>query len=507
MVPAEALAGLAGVALLGAPGAGLTELLPALRGLPLGARTAHAYLLGVAWTAGWLYALSHGLAVPLRSPAIFAVTGLPLLAGATAWWHRRSRRHHGPPVRHPRRPPRRAARLALLAGGAVTVALFCDALTEPLGDYDGRITWSAHARDLREEGTVDASALTERAWWTEHRRYPLLLPVAQVAVLEATHADLDHHAFRTLYAAFFPVWLLLIHRGARLLAGRQAASWTTLAASLLSFPAFAGAGGAASAYSDLPLACFLGGALLLLLVGRPRRSAAIAAGVLLAAAALAKVEGAALAVATLPIAAVALLWPAPPGRRQRRWRRVGRLALAALPLALALWLLHAWRAGIPPQDEKFEQLASWALLWPGALLRPPELVRRVGTEMLDFSNWGLFWSAAPLVLVAGWQQLRRPSAIALLLAAAAPLTIGWIYATIAVDPGFIVESTWDRFLLQGSVPLLVAVAMAARAMLSPRVATVAALAPSAPPARAHAGNAASAPPVSVAKCRHPTSPA
>src|SRR6476661_2344893 len=59
LVAVEALAGVAGVALFAAPGAGFAELLPAVRTLRPSYRLGLAYLLGVAWTAGVLYALSH----------------------------------------------------------------------------------------------------------------------------------------------------------------------------------------------------------------------------------------------------------------------------------------------------------------------------------------------------------------------------------------------------------------------------------------------------------------
>src|SRR3954470_2694145 len=88
MVPSEALAGLAGVALFAAPGAGLAELLPAVRGLRAGRGLAYAYLLGIAWTAGWLYALSHWLGLPLPPPAILAVAAVPVMAGAISWLRR-----------------------------------------------------------------------------------------------------------------------------------------------------------------------------------------------------------------------------------------------------------------------------------------------------------------------------------------------------------------------------------------------------------------------------------
>jgi hypothetical protein len=464
MVPSEAFAGLAGVALFAAPGVGLAEILPAVRQLPPGRRLAYAYLLGVGWTAGWLYALSNWLGLPLRSPAIVTVAAVPALAGILWWSHRRSR-HSWPAVRS--RGKRVAARIALGAGALVSLALLCDALDNPLTDWDGRMTWSAQARYVRSEGTVHPTVLVQRGWYVSVPWYPLLMPVSQVAVLEMTGAGPDHHAFRPLYAAFFPVWLLLIYSGAEALAGRDAAAWTALCAALLSFPAFAGAGGAASAYSDLPLACFFGGGLRLLLEPRLRPSAGLAAGILLAAAALTKAEGAILTPVALGLAVV---FPWRPGRPALRWRRLWprrrlALALAVLPVAPAVVLLLSWRSGIPESYESFKQITSWSLLWPGIFTRIPRLAWDALSEMLSLLNWGLFWSAAPLVLVAGWRGWRRRPAFPLLLAAAVPLGVGWLYATISVRLDFIVMSTWNRFLLQASVPLLVLFAMSLRELL------------------------------------------
>ena len=56
-------------------------------------------------------------------------------------------------------------------------------------------------------------ALKER-WFVTHPRYPVLLPVAQVAVLETFHAGEDEEPFRPLYAAFFPALLLVLYVGA-----------------------------------------------------------------------------------------------------------------------------------------------------------------------------------------------------------------------------------------------------------------------------------------------------
>ncbi len=456
MVAAEALAGLAGVALFAVPGAGLAEILPAVRALRPGRHLAYAWLLGVAWTAGMLYALSHLLAVPLRPPAILAVAGAPVAAGVVSWLRRRHLRSLAAPVH--------ALRLwewAVVAVCAViSLAVLCEALTQPVLDWDGWMTWAAQARYVRHEGTVDASVLTRKGWYITHPWYPLLLPVAQVAVLETTRADWDDPAFRPLYAAFFPVWLLVVYGGARELAGRAAAGWTTLAAALLPCPAFELSGGAISAYSDLPLACFYGGGLALLLAPRLRPSAGLAAGILLAAAALAKAEGAALAPAAFVFAGLYSF---------SRWRRCRRhwrpLALAALPLVLALVLLFSWRAGIPERFESYEKIVSWSLLWPGLLTRAPRIAARAGVEMKSFTEWGIFWWTVPLVLAAGWRGLRRRATLPLLLAAAAPLGIAWISYTISLTPEFIIRTSWNRFLVQASVPLLLLLSLALASLL------------------------------------------
>ncbi len=451
MVAAEALAGLAGVALFAAPGAGLAELLPAVRAFGTGRRLAYGYLLGAAWMAGLLYALSHFLAVPLRAPAILTVAAVPALAGAIS---RLRRRPSGPPKRQRLRPWDWAV-VAVCA--VISLAVLCEALTNPVLDWDGWMTWGAQARYMRHEGTVDPAVLTQRGWYVSHPWYPLLLPVAQVAILETTHADWDDPAFRPFYAAFFPVWLLVIHGGARALAGRAAAGWTTLAAALLPIPAFEVAGGAVSAYSDLPLACLYGGGLALLLAPRLRPSAALAAGLLLAAAALAKAEGAALALAALAVAGI---------YSSRRWRQSWRpLALAALPVFLAFVLLFSWRAGIPERFESYEKIVSWSLLWPGILTRAPRIAAAVRSQMDSFDGWGLFWWVAPLVPIAGWRGLRRRAALPLLLAAAAPLSVGWISYTISLTPEFIVRTSWNRFLMQASVPGLLLLALALRDVL------------------------------------------
>ena len=437
----EKLTQLAGVALFLLPGLALVALLPALRSLPPGRRLAHAYLLGIAWLAGSLYVLSHELDVPLRRPAILVLAAVPVLA----WLAVRVRRG-AKPSPEPRRRWTGLQIAALVMAALVFSAILAEAITNPVRDWDGRMTWDTQARYLRAEGTVDPRVLRQSGWYITHPWYPVLMPVAQVAILELLRAGDDEHLFRAFYSFFFPVWLLIVYGSARRFTRRSTAALTALAAALLPVPGFYLDGGAPSTYSDLPLACFYGAGFLLLLKARPRLAEGAAAGLLLAAAALTKNEGGALALWAM---AVAFFVPFRPRRLARRWQP---FALAAGILAAALLFLVSWRSGIPDRFQSYERIISWSHFWPWVVQRIPLLLPRIWQELMD---WDLFWSAALLVVLAGWRGLRRRAAPALLLAALAPLGIAWIAYSISLQPVLLVRTSLNRFLLQASVPLLV----------------------------------------------------
>lgn len=456
MAGIEKLVQLAGVALFALPGAALVQLLPALRALPWGQRLAYAYLLGVAFLAGCLYALSHFLAVPLRLPAILTLAALPVGGWlARAAWHLRDQQ-----ADQPRRHRWSILQIVALGIAAVVfLSILAEVFTNPLRDWDGRMTWAAQARYMRAEATVNPAVLTQPGWYLTHSWYPALMPVAQVAVLELLRAGDDEHYFRALYAFFFPVWLLLLYGGARRWTSRDAAALTTLAAALLPFPAIYRGGGAVSAYSDLPLACFYGAGFLLLLALRPRLSAAVAGGLLLAAAALTKNEGAPLAVWALAVAAlVPTTFAGLPRRRlARRWRPY---AMAAGMVLAAVVLLLSWRSGIPDRFESYQEIISWSNFWPGVITRTPLLLAKIRLQMLSLADWGTFWLAAFVVLLGGWRGLRRRVTVPLLLAAVAPLGIAWIAYSVSLDPAESVRTSWNRFVLQASVPLMILLALA-----------------------------------------------
>jgi hypothetical protein len=462
-------AGLGGVALFTAAGMGWVELL-GLRRLPVAARLGYAYLLGVAWVAGSLYAGSHLFDLPLNRTSTLALAVLPALAGLVAFilhWRLGSARAaivrpNGPgrPRRRRRRPPLSVV-LAVTLGTAVTLGLFVEALARPLTDWDGRMTWASQARYLREAGTVDAAVLQKDRFYITHPQYPVLLPVAQVAVLEVFDAGEDRQPFRPLYTAFFPAFLVVLFDGARRVAGRRAAGWAVLAAAVAPFLA-AGEGGAAGGYSDLPLGCFYGAALLLLFRPRPRWQDGIAAGLLLGAAVLAKNEGSLLA----GFALVAGGWASLAASAKLRRRHRMPLALTALVVVAAVLLFFSWRSHIPNRhDEGYEKLGL-AALWPAVFTRIPMLLPPVFSCFFNWDHWTILWWTVPVVAVAGRRGFKRRVGPPLALAWLAPLAVAWGAYSLHTQPLYLVTVTWDRMLIQGAIPCFVLLALALRQIRS-----------------------------------------
>ena len=443
-------ANLGGVALVALPGLGIAELFTPLRRRPLLQRLGYSYLLGLLVLGGSLFAASHLLGVPLRRPAILTAALVPTLLGLVA----RLRRQRI----YDQRPRWQTAAVICIA--AIFLGPLTSALTAPLGDWDGRMTWSPLAAWLRHEGTVDASVLREDHWWVFHPRYPPLLPLAQVAAQETFGAGEDEQYYRALYAAFLPALLLVLYDGARRAAGSRAAILTTLGVAVLPFLSY-GAGGATSAYSDLPLAGFYGAALVLLLLERTRPSAGLAAGCLLAGAVLTKNEGALLAGAALLLASLRLI---------RTPRPFGWFACAAGPALAAFALLTSWRAAIPNrEDEDYFAVLRLSDLFHGAVARLPEIVPEILRWTFRWSSWLGFWLLFLVVLLAGWRALRRPDVRLLLLAGWIPAAVAWAAYAVSTRLEHLLGETWDRFLLQGLVPLAIVFACALRKTFARRV--------------------------------------
>ena len=456
----EVLPSLGGVALFAAAGLGAAELFPGLRSLPLVRRLGYAYLLGIALVAGSLWALSHGLGVPLRRPAIWSCAAVPALAGLVARRLRREERKERA-ARPIRRPLWRRLTGALVSAvlAFVCLGIFAEAVTNPVGNWDSRMIWSAQAIYLRAEGTVDAEVLREWRWYIDHPRYPILLPLAQVAVQEGFGAPQDRQWYRALYAALLPAFLLVLGDGARRWAGRGPAALASLAA--VSVPALTvwTAGGAASAYSDLPLACFFGAGLVLLLSARRSLLDGLAAGLFLGAAVLTKNEGIFLACSGLLLGGSSLGW-------KKHWRR---LAAAAVPVVLACALFVSWKSAIPNRhDEKYASFVDPGDFWPEAVTRIPLMAGVIAREMFLQEVWGYFWWMAPAVLLVGWRGWRgrrRAVSVPLLLGFASPLVVVWGAYTVHRNPVFLAPVTWNRFLVQASLPLFLLLSLSLRDLL------------------------------------------
>ena len=451
---APVAASLAAVAIVAASGIALAELVPSLRARPFLGRLGWAWLLGCAWLGGSAYAASHVLHLPLCRGVLLPLALLPIAVAL-------ARRHlSAAPERSARVPlePLEGILFSLLFsfGALVTASLVANGLAVPVSDWDGKMTWVAQARFIRGARTVDAPALREASAWVIHPRYPVLMPVLQVAAQEIVDAPWDDRFVRPLYALFWPALLLVLYDSASARAGRLAAGVAALAASCAPYLAFSLHGGAAGTYSDFPLACFWGGGLLLLTSEGAGLGEGLASGLLLGAAVLTKSEG-------LPLVAVALaaaVASAVAGKRLVGFR-VPFLAAASLVAAAALLLL-SWRSGIPPRYDE-GQVAAFGLvaLAKGATTRLPEAARACLRAMADRSDWGFTWLLVPLGIALGARRVGRLAAVPLAVALAGALAFyAAAYALSGWPAEQLVRTTWDRFLVQVSLPLFALLAHA-----------------------------------------------
>src|SRR6185369_16613083 len=461
MIPG--VAGLLAVGLFSVAGWLMTGFVPSLRSLAGLQRWGYSYLLGVAWICGSLYVFSHLLNTGLGLPAVFGAL-VPLLVAAFARTGKPLRRAaRSGLVRQIRERPLSVGVpccLAFALGILVSAALLEDALGFPASDWDGRMTWSMQARWIWDEGTVDPSVLREKQWFVSHPQYPLLMPLAQVVALDVFGSADDDRAARPVYAVFFPALLVILYAQARRWLGRRTAFWVVLVVANIPLLAFEGEGGALSSYSNLPLACFYGAAIFLLLA-RPGLPEGLAAGLLLAAAVLVKNEGLPLALAAVCIGAWTALI------NFRRHRRISAAVAAAAVVAAAIGFLHSWQSHIPNrQDESYLSNLSVrraaADLIPHARIAAPLALER----MLSRDRWAFFWPLALALGALGFQGLRRPPAARLAAAVAAPMAVGLLAYVAHADPAELVPVTWDRLLLHAVLPGLLLLGFCLRPVLA-----------------------------------------
>jgi Dolichyl-phosphate-mannose-protein mannosyltransferase len=425
----------------------VVALVPGLFRRPVLARFGYAYLFGSALVGVALYAGSFLFSFSLSRASIRAIVWSLAAAGVAASLVR--------VCVSVRRPPRKREPLAIVAvaafavGALVSMGLFADALTNVVNDWDGRQTWCVQARYLRGAGTVNAPVLRDPATFVSNPRYPVLMPLLQVTALELAGAEDDDRAFRPLYAAFYPAFLLVLYDGASRLAGRRAAALATLVAAVVPDLPFWPYGGANGTYSDVPLASFCGAGLLLLLHARRSPALGAAAGLLFSAAVLTKAEGLPLALAAVFLCAARTAFSP-----RRDLGRALPLALCAALVLSAGALYLSWRSHIPARFDQgyagfFRDISALRKALPNLGQAAPVMVR----HMFDWGHWGLLWAIVPLFVIASPRALRHPAARPLLAAFAAPLALGCAAYSLHFDPAAIAAATWDRFLIQGAMPL------------------------------------------------------
>ncbi|HQR68677.1 MAG TPA: hypothetical protein PLB02_14900, partial [Thermoanaerobaculia bacterium] len=143
------------------------------------------------------------------------------------------------------------------------------------------------------------------------------------------------------------------------------------------------------------------------------------------------------------------------------------VVLAAPVAAASAALLLSWKSGIANRyDEKYDVQLRTLPVVTETLKRLPVLPGPMFREMTDPEPWGGFWWGLPVVLLAGAGAFARRPARPLLLALAGAVGTYLLAYGITPWPGAVmVHPTWNRFLIQLSIPLLVLVAMALRSAL------------------------------------------
>jgi len=451
---------LAGPAALLVAGLGWQALLQQPLERSRAARWGFGYLIGAAWVALAAWGLGHVAGVRLSRTLFVALVAAPVLAGGVAGALRR-RRPDTAGSRSPRVRRRHvwAVWTAAGFGAMVSLALLADAVTDPVRDFDGRMTWGTAARYLAADGHTTPPVFADEAAFVVHPRYPIGLPILRVAAVELSGRGFTSFSERPLYALFLPALLLAFWPTLVRSFGRRASLLTLLLVGSAPVLLWGFESGPRSTYSDFPLAAFLGGAVAAWLHPATRRQAGrgAVAGLLLAAVAASKNEGLILAPLALGILALA-----GGGRRAKP-----ALAAAATLVGCTTALVLHWRAGIPNRNDEgyFEDLDLGSLV-DGLLHRTPNDLRRGLGRLFDLDTWGgLFWwlaLASPLHPSA-WRSRATRTALALVGS-----QLFLVSCAYALAPGDVFSSTWDRFVLQQSASWMILVAAIVREALRNR---------------------------------------
>jgi hypothetical protein len=338
----------------------------------------------------------------------------------------------------------------VLAAVPVIVATV-DSMCTPLTDYDGRVTWMLKARAIAAEESISGRFFRGRTARNAHSQYPLLLPIADAALLKLG-GTLDDHAARPLYPLAAAALLMMLYGAASELTEPVIAATIVAGVAWLPQLATESDGGVSSAYSDVPLAAFVALALYSIVTGRATENRA-AFGVQLSFLILTKNEGLAFAIVLL---AAAALW-----NRGTAWKR---LVVSVIVAVGAIALLTIWRAGVPLEfDENYPKLLERIIQNAG---RYPEAAGALLSRMGEVRKWGLFWIITiAAAVVALLSRAHRRHAVTMAGCAVAVLLLDvTAYAVTSWNIAELATSSADRLLSQIVPMCAVLIAMGAEAL-------------------------------------------
>lgn len=362
-------------------------------------------------------------------------------------------------LRRPQAPP--IGRVAAVACVAAAAAIAYGATATTDRRWDGFTTWTANARRLALDGTLQQPWFVDRDVFVTARGYPLLQP----ALLAQTTQWLGEHGGRLLFVG---IWVAMIAGLARGLqrAGLAPRLRDAAVVGLALTPVFAegGEGGADSGYADLLVAAVmlhaavavagnrgLVGALAAVALPLCKAEGTMLALVLVAVASLAGRMRAAIGVAAGATAALALWTPVQqrlvaPGSElalAHSLRPLAPMAIAGVGLALRrvpLWLglvaiaavaaaLAAGGAfGVSSVGRTAQRLAAFDLDWSAV----PRVVGCLALELLSLRDVG--FTFVVLGVTAGIAARRRRLGDAAPLLAAIALGLLAIAAFVAGKP-------------------------------------------------------------------------
>lgn len=369
-------------------------------------------LLGMAFTAAAAFVWSD-CGGPLNSRFSWGQAALGVVAGfVTIVVQRRSFPRDPRPVLTTPHAAGALARVCQIGIGVMIALAFVQTFLTPQRFWDERAIFAIKSRVLFEAGTIDAPELRHPDFVQYHPSYPLLIPLLERHVYALCGEAQDRWA---------KVWFPLMYAGlvlsfAGVLSRRYSPDEGWLMATLLAtVPVLMPDDyGYLSAQGDAPMACFHGGAVLLLWdcfhapPGGSRRRSLFLASALAATAVFVKDEGKAFLLVDLLAWGLALwlvggrLGDDPPG--EGRLRSVGRhlVAMVAFGLIAAVlltpWTLHQRTLPTTTEMHYFERLSASRLIEQLATLKwsIPHLLHRMFGE---WRTWGLPWWLLLIALV------------------------------------------------------------------------------------------------------------